>query len=57
MSYVFGLNTHVVEAGRMVVAPDLNRRSLAYAVLGKVFLMDGELASCVIGSGLSEEMK
>ena len=56
MSYVFGLNTHVVEVGRMVVPPDLNKRSLAYAVL-EVSLVDGEPASYTAGSGLSEEMK
>lgn len=56
MSYVFGLNRYVVEAGRMVVPPDLNKRSLAYAVLEKVSLMDGEPASYIVGPGLSKEM-
>lgn len=57
MSYIFGLNIHVVEVGRMMVPPDLNKRSLVYAVLGKDSLMDGEPASYIVWSGLSEEMK
>lgn len=57
MSYIFGLNIHVVEVGRMMVPPDLNKRSLVYAVLGKDSLVDGEPASYIVWSGLSEEMK